>query len=126
MKFSSLFACAVVTTAAFLCIGTTAHAAALPLGGVSISVKSLQTKRVIEIYTDSNGFFKTDVPEKLGFFNIFVADESTIPVMVPARNGVVSGRVVVLTDGTTTKEPDPVPVKKVPALIAPLKKTAKS
>ena len=48
---------------------------------------------------------------------MYISDENMAPIKMVTKNGVISGRVVILTDGTTTQ--DPVPAK-------PAKKTTKA
>ena len=94
------------------------NAAALPLPGVELLFKSITTKQVTLGKADNDGNFTTAVPEENGIFDIYVGDENTPPVKITAKGKIISGRVVILTEGTTTKDPAPLVVKKV----TPIKK----
>jgi len=102
----------------FLVAQKSALAAAFPLSGVTLFLKSITSLQVISANTDINGYFNTTVKEENGAYNIFVGDENMPPVKIVAKNGIVSGRILILTEGTTTKDPAPVAPKKP----APVKK----
>lgn len=82
-----------------------AYAAALPLQGVDILVKSQLSKWVTDTQTDANGNFTMHVIEPIGMYNVYISDESNPPVVIQAKNNVVSGRVVILTGNTVAEEP---------------------
>ncbi|MEI6316662.1 MAG: hypothetical protein WCO65_02980 [bacterium] len=86
-------------------------AATIPLPNVQIYAKSASTSRFINSTTDIHGSFVFVNVEDSGFYNLFVNDESMPPITLQAHKGVLSGRVVVLTDGTTTQDP-PKPITK--------------
>ena len=92
-------------------------AATIPLPNVPVYIKSASTSRIFNATTDSNGLFSFYGTEDSGFYNLFVNDESMSPIRMQAHKGTVSGRVVILTDGTTTQDP--------PKLITKLKSTIK-
>lgn len=87
-------------------------AATIPLPNIDILIKSIATKRVIVSSTDKDGNFSSAVPEEKGEFNVFLNDQSLSPFKMNAKNGIISGRVVILTEGTTTQDPAPVKIKK--------------
>lgn len=80
-------------------------AATLPVQGVDVLVKSKLSKWVTATKTDNNGYFTMHVIEPNGTYNVFFSDESNEPVEIKAKNAVVAGRIVLLTDNTTTQEP---------------------
>ena len=92
--------------------GEVANAATLPLPGVEILFKSVLSKQVTLGKADENGNFNTEVKEANGEFDIFIGDENLPPVRITSRGNTISGRIVILTDGTTTKDPAPVVIKK--------------
>ena len=116
---TKIFTLMFISSSMFFIAQTQAMAAALPLSGVDVLVKSITSGQVLAASTDDNGNFSVKVGETNGSYNVFIGDESLPPVKVIATNNIVSGRIVILTDGTTTKDPVPVPAKKT----IPLKKT---
>ena len=90
-------------------------AATFPIPDVQIILKNISTLRIVPSNTDKDGYFSVGVPE--GIYDMYISDENMAPIKMVTKNGVISGRVVILTDGTTTQ--DPVPAK-------PAKKTTKA
>ncbi len=100
-------------------------AATLPFPSVEILLKSIASGKVLSTNTDNNGNFNVGVPEESGAYNLYIGNESLPPVKISAKKNTVSGRVVILTEGTTTKDPTPpAPIKKtVPKKTTPVKKS---
>lgn len=128
------FSSTIAFAALFVLTAAQCMAAALPLAGVDIIAKNIASGRIISSITDKNGNFSAGSIEN-GEYYIFVGNESLPPVKTSAKNGTVSGRVVILTGETTTTEPStatpakavgivkkslPVPAKKTKTFIAPL------
>ena len=86
-------------------------AAAFPISDVQLIFKNISTFKIIPSTTDKDGFFSVGVLD--GVYNMFISDEDMPPVKLTSKNGVISGRIVVLTDGTTTQDPVTKPTKKV-------------
>lgn len=80
-----------------------ASAATYPIANVPVLFKSILTKQVVLSNTDENGFFRHDVPEVSGLYDVFVSDGNLNPMKITAKQGVVSGRIVILTDDTAIK-----------------------
>lgn len=95
----------------FFMTQTSVNAATFPVPGINVLAKSLLSGQVIVTNTDTNGNFTTEVKEQDGAYNVFFMDENFPPIKIIAKKGIISGRIVVLTDGTTTKD-SVVPVKK--------------
>jgi len=113
---TKILALGLVIYIGFLGVGQTAFAGAFPLSGVTLFLKSIKSLQVISSNTDADGYFSNTVPETDGAYNLFIGDESLPPVKMTAKNGVITGRIVVLTDGTTTQDPAPAPVTITPAV----------
>jgi len=110
---------------AFFAAQSPALAATFPVSSVDIFAKSIASSQVVSGRTDNDGNFNITVKEENGAYNIFIGDENTTPIKISAQKSIVSGRIVIMTDGTTTKDPAPdvsIPVKKSDP--APAKKPA--
>ena len=108
-----------------LSMPATMFAAAVPLPNVPVYLKSFSTSKLSNSVTDDNGYFNIYGLEASGAYNLFVNDESMPPIKLVAKNGVVSGRVVILTDGTTTQDPLPAkPIKKTISVSKSIKKVS--
>ena len=103
----------VLVAGVLLAAGDRALAATLPIAGVEVLLKSISSKQVTASKTDSQGNFSASVKEESGAYDVFFGDENVSPVKITASKNVLSGRFVVLTDGSVTK--DPIPAKKSPA-----------
>jgi hypothetical protein len=124
MKYLKFLTFSLVISSLF--IGGRVWAAAFPLPGISVLLKSVTSGQVTAIDTDKDGNFNTTVKEGNGIYNLFVGDESMPPIKILAKNGNVSGRIVVLTEGTIAQDPTPTPiptpaVKKTTAVIKTVK-----
>ena len=98
-------------------------AATLPIQGVPVFIKSLTTGQILSSTTDTSGAFVFNGTETSGSYNLFVNDETMPPIKIDAKNGVLKGRVVILTDGTTTQDPkQKIAPKITKKIIAPVKK----
>ncbi len=117
MTHFKFFVFAIITFVVFIMTQTSVLAATYPVSGVLILLKNITTRQVTASNTDDQGNFNVTVPEANGTYNLFIGDESIPPVKITAKDTAITGRIVVLTDGTTTKEPDPIPP--VPVKIAP-------
>lgn len=109
----------IVTCAVFITIQESAMAATLPLPSVDIILKSIANSQIISANTDNSGNFNVRVQEENGVYDLYVGNESLPPIKISARKNVVSGRIVILTEGTTTKDLVSIPATKK---ITPAKK----
>ena len=97
----------------FFVTGHQVFAGTFPLPNTVVIVKSISNGRVVSTSTDANGNFTTPVPEENGAYNVFFNDESMPPIKIIAQKSTIAGRIVILTDGTTTKDVIPPASKKV-------------
>jgi len=109
---SKFFVFTVILSFIMIFTGGVATAATLPLPGVEVLFKSVLSKQVTLGKADKDGNFNTQVKEANSEFDIFIGDENLPPVRIMSKGNVISGRIVILTEGTTTKDPAPVVVKK--------------
>jgi hypothetical protein len=112
MKTAKFLTFTLLLLTVFFVKQSSATAATFPLSGVNILLKSLSSGRVTVTSTDTYGTFNTQVSEEAGAYDIYINDESMPPIKISAKKNIVHGRIVILTDDTTTKEPEPLPVKK--------------
>ncbi len=133
MKYSSILRGSTIAYGLFLVVNATpSMAATLPVAGVDVIVKNTVSGRVLSTFTDAKGNFRIGSNEN-GMYDIFIGNESLAPVKTQAKNGSVSGRIVILTDATTTTDsqvsqkaicpiPAAQPAKPIKPFIAPLLK----
>jgi hypothetical protein len=121
--FSKFRASTIVFTALCFLSTTTASAAALPVAGVDVIIKNTVSHRILTAYTDADGKFKVGGSEN-GTYDIYISNESLPAVKTKAKNGYITGRIVILTDETIATEPEPVKksVKKTVTPPVPVKK----
>ncbi len=117
---------AVLGFALFFAVQAPALAAAFPLPLVEVFLKSLTTRQVVAGNTDENGNFNVRVPEESGEFNLFIGNQNMTLVKMSAKKNIVSGRIVILTEGTVAKDPDPAPAPVITPALAPVVKAKKS
>lgn len=89
----------------FFIFGNNALASTFALPKVEVYLKSLTSGQVTASRTDMNGNFNTSVGEDSGEYNLFIGDQNMPPIKLIAKKGVVSARIVVLTEGSTTVDP---------------------
>lgn len=106
-------------------IYTPVHATTFPIAGVEVFAKSIISSQVSVGSADSSGNFIVSVKEESGIYNVFFVDQNFPPTKMTAKNGVIMGRIVVLTDGTTTKDPEVIVQKKKTVSTKILKKVSK-
>ncbi len=115
----------IIAGAVSLIIFTSASAATFPIPGVEVFAKSIVSSQVSVGGADSSGNFTVSVKEENGTYNVFFVDQNFPPVKMTAKGGVISGRIVVLTDGTTTKDPEVIILKNKSVPVKAIKKVSK-
>lgn len=117
---------ALIVICAFFGAHQSLHAAYYPIPHVDVYAKSISNKRVYAGNTDATGTFNVIVPDESGpEYNIFIQDQNMPPVKLKSKNGTVTGRVVVLTENTVPKDPEPVSKKAPTPLSTNVKPTPK-